>query len=194
MTVPGIFLAAGEGKRFGNGKLLSIIDGEPLVVRSLRGPLDSSLEKVIVVLGFQAELVKEAVKNSFGDNQKVAFANNPGYREGMISTFNTGLAALSGGGPGAMMLLGDMPFVSGGIIDTLIRTWDGRSFLIPEVEGRMVHPRIVPRRLFQDFLDSESMNSGKKVLEKNRKRIRTVSFGNVPEFRDVDRKDDIFSF
>lgn len=194
LTVPGIFLAAGEGKRFGDGKLQSLIDSEPLVVKSLRGPLESSLNKIIVVLGFQAEPVREAVRAAYGDHKKITFAENPGFSEGMISSFNTGLAALKRDETGAMMLLADMPFVSRETIDMLIRAWDGKSFLIPETGGKKTHPRIVPSSLFPDFTGSGSRESGKEILNKYKDLIKTVSFGEGSEFRDVDRKEDIPGF
>jgi len=188
LTVPGIFLAAGEGKRFGGGKLLFPVDGEPLVVKSLRGPLESSLDQIIVVLGFQAELVRKAVRDSFGDNPKIRYSINPGYRTGMISSFTRGLSLLNGDEAGVMMLLGDMPFVQGKTINRLIRSWDGTAFVIPEVNGEMTHPRIIPKQLYEEFQQNGSGSSGKNILEKHRSMIKIVLFANNDEFMDIDRK------
>ena len=189
--IPGIFLAAGEGKRFSSGKLLSLIDGKPLIIRSLKASVESSLEEVFVVLGHQAEIIRKTVEDYFQENGKLKFLINPDYEKGMISSLNKGLAELREGASGTVMILGDMPFVKSYTIDKLIRSWNGKEFLIPEVNGKKTHPRIIPVSVFKDFLEMEILRSGKEVLEKNRTIIKTLSFRNEKEFRDIDVKSDI---
>lgn len=189
--VPGIFLAAGEGKRFGAEKLLFPLDGEPLFIRSLRASCESSLEEIVVVLGHDAEKIEQAIREYILDLRKIKIVINPRYKEGMISSFNSGLSVLNGDEKGALMILADMPFVRSATIDKLIRSWNGRDFLIPEINGEKRHPRIIPRILFKEFLEMGSLHSGMAVLEKNRDLIKTLSFVNDKEFRDIDQLSDI---
>ncbi len=189
--VPGIFLAAGEGKRFGSGKLLSMVEGKPLIIKSLEASLESSLEEVYVVLGHEAEKIEKIIGDYFQGTGKLKILINPDYEKGMISSLNRGLLELREGTSGAVMILGDMPFIRSDTFDKLIRSWNGNDFLIPEVNGKKTHPRIIPASVFKDFLEMESFISGKEVLEKNRSIIKTVLFGNEKEFRDIDLKSDI---
>ncbi len=189
--VPGIFLAAGEGKRFGPGKLLSRVDGEPLIVKSLRASVDSTLEEIYVVIGHDADKIKKVIEIFFQSCRKIKIVVNPDYGKGMISSLNTGLSELRDGTSGVMMILGDMPFVSSDVIDRLIRSWNGSDFLIPEVNGKKTHPRIIPASIFKDFQKTESLISGKEILDKNRRIIKTVLFRDEKEFRDIDLKSDL---
>ena len=191
MLIPGIILAAGEGKRFGSEKLLAPFDGEPMIFKSLNASLGSSLEEIIVVLGHEAEKLKRVIEDYFQECRKLKFIVNPDYRDGMISSLNSGLSVLTGDIIGAMMILGDMPYVRSDTIDKLIRSWNGKDFLIPEVDGNMTHPRIIPSSLFEDFLESDLLSSGKGVLKKNRIIVKTILFRNGDQFRDIDFKSDL---
>ncbi len=188
--IPGIFLAAGEGKRFGPDKLLTPLDGEPIIVKSLKASTGSSLEEIIVVLGHESEKIKTVIEDYFRDCRKLKFIVNPDYREGMISSLNSGLSDL-GDVTGAMMILGDMPYVRSDTIDKLIRSWNGKDFLVPEVNGNMTHPRIIPSSLFEDFIESDLLSSGKEILKKNLIKVKTVLFRNGDQFRDIDLKSDL---
>lgn len=190
MMIPGIFLAAGEGKRFGSDKLLTLLDDEPIIVKSLKASIGSSLEEIIVVLGHESEKIKRVIEAYFRDCRKLKFIVNPDYREGMISSLNSGLSDL-GDVSGAMMILGDMPYVRSDTIDKLIRSWNGKDFLVPEVNGNLTHPRIIPSSLFEDFIESDLLSSGKKILKKNLIKLKTVLFRNGDQFRDIDLKSDL---
>ncbi|MEN8222756.1 MAG: nucleotidyltransferase family protein [Acidobacteriota bacterium] len=189
--VAGIFLAAGEGRRFGSGKLLSPVDGVPVIVRSLKASVESSLGEIIVVLGHEADLIEKKIREYFAGTGKLRIVINSNFKEGMISSLNCGLKELKEGTDGAMMILGDMPFVRSDTINKLIRSWNGRDFLIPEVNGKKVHPRIIPEAVFKDFQELDSLGSGKAVLEKNRNIIKTVAFRSEKEFRDIDLRSDL---
>jgi len=189
--VPGIFLAAGEGKRFGSGKLLSILDGTPLIVKSLKASVESSLEEIYVVLGHEAEKIEKSIRDYFPGNGKIKILINPDYKKGMISSFNTGLSELKDGTSGAVMILADMPFIRSETINKLIRSWNGSDLLIPEVNGKKTHPRILPASVFNDFLKIGFLVSGKEVLGKNRRKIKTVLFRDDKEFRDIDLESDL---
>jgi len=61
-TVHGILLAAGTSSRYGDAnKLLATIEGEPIVRRAARSLVQSEVEDTIVVLGHEAESVREAI-------------------------------------------------------------------------------------------------------------------------------------
>ena len=192
--LPGIFLAAGIGKRFGSQKLTYSFEYEPLLVRGLRSCIQSELNEIIIVLGYEAEKVKKVIKEYFPGNQKLRFTINNSFSEGMISSFNSGLEILDEETRGVMMILADMPFVSSSTINKLIKSWDGDEMIIPEVNGNFTHPRIIPSCLFPAFLGLEQLNSGKDILGNNRNIIKTIVFENIGEFMDIDSKSDLKKF
>lgn len=189
--LPGIFLAAGIGKRFGSQKLTYCFENEPLLVRGLRSCIRSELDEIIVVIGYEAEKVKKVIEQYFPGNQKLRITINNSFSEGMISSFNSGLEILDKNSRGVMMILADMPFVRSSTINKLIESWNGDEMIIPEVNGNFAHPRIIPSCLFPDFLGLDQLNSGKEILEKSRNKVKTVVFENSDEFKDIDSKNDL---
>ena len=192
--IPGIFLAAGLGSRFGSQKLTTLIGGEPLIVKGLRSCIRSDLIEIIVVLGYEAEKLKKLINEYFPDNKKLRTIVNNDYSKGMISSFNSGLGILDKNTKEVMMILADMPFVSSSTINKLIVSRNGEKMIIPEVNGSYTHPRIIPSCLFPAFFGLDQLNSGKDVLSKNRGRIKTVIFENGEEFMDIDSKNDLSKF
>lgn len=99
MSVAGLLLAAGEGRRFGGPKALAELDGERLVDRAVRVLRLGGCNPVVVVLG-------AAVVEVPGADQVVV---NPDWATGMGSSLRAGLAALPDGVEAAAVTLVDQP-------------------------------------------------------------------------------------
>jgi CTP:molybdopterin cytidylyltransferase MocA len=71
--IGGVVLAAGGASRFGSSKQLAELDGMPLLQHAVDAILAvPAIDPVVVVLGAQAERVREAV--DFGDALPVVCA------------------------------------------------------------------------------------------------------------------------
>lgn len=109
--VAGIVLAAGLSRRCPPGKML-LPWGDSCVVASTVGNLLSAgLDRTLVVVGHEAEQVKEALA---GLGARIVF--NPGYRQGMGTSVVAGLEAVLAdpelaGETGMLLLPGDTPFI-----------------------------------------------------------------------------------
>jgi len=57
-----IVLAAGAGSRFGGGKLVAPLAGRPLVAHAVTAAVASGIERVVVVLGADADAVESALR------------------------------------------------------------------------------------------------------------------------------------
>jgi 1L-myo-inositol 1-phosphate cytidylyltransferase len=79
-----IVLAAGNGDRFVNGtkdsKLLHPLLGQPLLLRTLTSAHEAGIESTIVVLGYQAERVRQLVERRAPVTLSISFAYNPEWR------------------------------------------------------------------------------------------------------------------
>ena len=79
----------------------------------------SSLDDVVVVTGFRGAEVAAAVAGG-----RARIVDNPEYREGNMTSFRAGFAAL----PDChayIVLLADMPGVSSDMIDQIVEVWNG---------------------------------------------------------------------
>ena len=103
MTVAGLLLAAGAGRRFGGPKALIFFAGELLVERGQRLLLEGGCDPVIVVLGAAAEQVEPHVRRHV-----VA----PDWETGMGASLRAGLTAAAAGSATAVVVaLADQPRV-----------------------------------------------------------------------------------
>ena len=60
--ISAILLAAGQSKRMsGENKLAKEIKGIPLIKHSVKNILDSSIDELIIVLGYQKEIFEELI-------------------------------------------------------------------------------------------------------------------------------------
>ena len=121
--VAAIVLAAGRSSRMGpHNKLLQPIDGSTIIARVAGAAIASGANPVIVVTGFEADRVEEAISGL-----DVTFVNNPNFDEGMSGSIKAGLSVLPARSDGAMILLGDMPDVEARDLKLLMGAFPGRE-------------------------------------------------------------------
>ena len=115
--ISSILLAAGLSKRMdGENKLTKKIQGIPLIKHSINNILASSIDELIVVLGYQ----KEIIENIVDKNKKIKFVFNKDFHSGMSSSIKIGLNHVSNNTEAFFICLGDMPMVNPGIYNQLI--------------------------------------------------------------------------
>jgi CTP:molybdopterin cytidylyltransferase MocA len=90
VTVAGLVLAAGEGRRLGRPKALLEIDGERLVDRTVRVLLEAGCTPVYVVAG--AVPLADVPSPAPGT---VCVVDNPDWSTGMGSSVRRGLASVT---------------------------------------------------------------------------------------------------
>ena len=80
--ISAILLAAGQSKRMkGENKLTKKIQGIPLINHSVKNILASSIDELIIVLGYQKEIIETLINK----NVKIKFVFNKNFENG-IST------------------------------------------------------------------------------------------------------------
>lgn len=136
MTVAGLVLAAGEGRRFGGPKALVELGGERLVDRAVWVVRDGGCEPVVVVAGAAALDVPDAI-----------VVDNPLWATGMGSSLRTGLAALPAGVDAAVIVLVDTPWIRPEAVRLLIAVHGrGAELAVATYAGERGHPVLVGRK------------------------------------------------
>ena len=189
-SVAGVLLAAGTSSRYGGpNKLLESVDGEPMVRRSARALLDADLDSVTVVLGHEADRVRDAL-TGFG----VAFVANPDYESGQASSVGRAVEHLqeAGDADAVVFALGDMPFVDSASVDALVATFEatGRSALAAGCDGQRGNPVLFAAEHFDALADASGDVGGRGVLL-GADDAAVVETGDPGVLRDVDRPDDL---
>lgn len=189
--ISGVLLAAGAGRRFGGQKLLESLEATPLVCTTVTACLGSRLEEIVVVTGTNSD-IENAVHSHYPAEPRLRYATNSDPGRGLMSSLKVGLRALSPGATAAMVIHADMPMVSARTIDQLVleHSWHG-GIVIPVCGDRELHPRVIPRGLFDEFLDLPDDARGTDVIDRYRADVTRVPFDDVREFMDIDVPNDI---
>jgi molybdenum cofactor cytidylyltransferase len=145
----------------GRPKQLLPVHGEPLIRHTLRRVLASSLDQVILVVGHEADGVRDTVA---GLPVKCVF--NPDAAAGQSTSVRAGLAALSPDVEAAVFILGDQPGVDPAVIDALVTAWrtSGAPVATPRYQDRMGNPVLFDRRVFPELAALEGDTGARPVV------------------------------
>ncbi|MEO1265887.1 MAG: nucleotidyltransferase family protein, partial [Pseudomonadota bacterium] len=124
VRIAGILLAAGASRRFGAAnKLLSKIDGAPLIRRSAEALITSqALAPLIVVVRPGADDVRAALAGL-----PVLFAVNADADEGIASSIRTGLRSIEDDARAVLIAQADMPNLTARSIAALATAFVARA-------------------------------------------------------------------
>ncbi len=186
-----VLLAAGASRRFGaDNKLLIEIDGTPLVRRVAERLVSSRVAGVMVVTGFEAERIRDALAGL-----DIHFVENPDFAEGLAASIKCGIAALPEDSDAAMIVLGDMPGTTQALLDKLIGIFEegpGEKIVFPERKGgAQGNPVIWPARYFSELLKLSGDKGAKQLISQYREAVRPVPVGDEVALGDIDTPGDL---
>lgn len=149
----GIVTAAGSARRFGGAKLLANIGGAPLLERTIRALLDGGVDRVVVVLGPEADAIRRSVP-ALGEPKVTGVVNHAPER-GMFSSIQVG--AREAAGDPLVVLPGDMPYVDPATVAALLTAYARRHAIVsPRFNGKRGHPVVIPGRYREAILRAEA--------------------------------------
>ena len=184
--ISSILLAAGLSKRMdGENKLTKKIQGIPLIKHSINNILASSIDELIVVLGYQ----KEIIENIVDKNKKIKFVFNKDFHSGMSSSIKIGLNHVSNNTEAFFICLGDMPMVNPGIYNQLIKSRDQKNIVIPVYKGQQGNPVLFDKSMKQKIMNINGDAGAKKILEMNKEKALNIEIndqGIIKDFNTID--------
>lgn len=185
--VTGIVLAAGMSTRMGRAKQTLPLGDTTLLGHVVREAERSSLDRVIVVIGADAESV--ATHTPLARAELVV---NPAYADGAATSLRVGLAAAAGGGCGAvMLLLGDLPGVDALLIDTVRDEWErSRPFAtVTRYTDGVGHPIVFSSAAVRELKQMDGDKPAWRLLQESRDRVGEARVER-PRPVDVNTRDD----
>lgn len=177
-SVAGILLAAGQSRRMGTGnKLLALIDGRPLVRLAAESALESGLSSLQAVTGHMQAEVASALSGL-----DITMIHNPDFADGMAGSIRAGILALPDDADAALILLADMPGITGEVIDRLIAAFDpakGKTIVVPTMSGKRGNPVLWDRRHFPELLRLEGDTGARHLIVANADQVAEVEIGDA---------------
>jgi molybdenum cofactor cytidylyltransferase len=185
-TVAAVVLAAGRSRRMAphNKLLLPDRTGKPMIARVVDNVLSSGARPVLVVLGHQAEAVEQILAG-----RPVRFVHAPDYAEGLSASLKAGIAAVPPESAAAVVCLGDMPLVTGRMIDRLLAAYDpteGRRIVLPTFRGKQGNPMLWDRSFFPEILAITGDSGARFLAGKHLESVAEVEMADDAVLRDFD--------
>jgi molybdenum cofactor cytidylyltransferase len=185
-AVAAIVLAAGKSTRTApyHKLLLAGAGGKPMIARVVDNVLSSLARPVLVVVGYHADAVRAALPG-----RPVSFVTAADYEAGIAASLRAGLAALPAESAAAIVCLGDMPLVTGRVLDRLIGAWnpdEGRSIVVPTHQGRAGNPILWDRRYFAEMRALTGDAGARSLLLRHAEAVSEVEIGDDAVLRDFD--------
>lgn len=167
MNIAVIILAAGNSSRMGRVKQLLPYKGLTLLEFAIQQALQSKAQKVYCVLGANAEIIKQKVKN-----QKVVFINNPNWEKGLSSSIITAithLAQLKEWPEAFLVMLADQPYVNSAYLNNLMALYyRNKNKIIASAYGNINGvPAIFSANYSKTLLKLKGDKGAKALLNKN---------------------------
>jgi|TARA_B100000315_G_scaffold71286_1_gene64983 molybdenum cofactor cytidylyltransferase len=166
--ISAILLTAGQSKRMcGENKLTKKIQGIPLIKHSVENILSSSIDELIVVVGYQKEIIEKLIDK----NVKIKFVFNKNFESGMASSIKTGLNHLSDDTEAFFICLGDMPMVNKDVFNLLIKSKNNKEIIVPTYNGKQGNPVLFSKSMKKQIMTIEGDAGAKKILQLNKDKI-----------------------
>lgn len=184
--IVGLLLAAGGASRFGSQKLVALAGGVPLVRRAAQ-TLGSATDVVVVVVGNESRLVRDALS---GLPAEIIENNN--WQTGMASSVVAGVQAVPGEASALVVMLGDQPGVDVAVVHRAIEAWRAteKPIVVTQYSDGRGHPVLFARELFSELLTLEGDRGARSLIERSPDRVAVIEVdGPMPH--DVDTREDL---
>ena len=185
-SVAGIVLAAGRSSRMAPHNKLLIADrsGRSMVARVADNLLSAQLRPVLIVTGHHGE---EVVRSLAG--RPVRIVSAPDYAAGLSASLRAGLAAVPPECPAVLVCLGDMPLVTGRMMQRLLDAYDpneDRTIVAPTCRGAVGNPVLWDRRFFPEIMALQGDSGARRLMERHMASVALVDIGDDAVLRDFD--------
>jgi molybdenum cofactor cytidylyltransferase len=186
--VSAIVLAAGESGRMGSTKALLRVGGKTFI-RHIVDVLNSSeVDKVVVVLGANAEEVKKELAGL-----DVTVAINQNYSAGQLSSVLKGIETVEPFSPDGILLHPvDNPMVSTEVIDALVKKFSEAScpVALPIYKGKRGHPVLFSAKLFGELKSAPPDIGARSVVWSHAAEVVEVETKDEGIICDIDTRED----
>jgi molybdenum cofactor cytidylyltransferase len=183
-SVAAVILAAGLSTRMGQAKQLLPLGTATVLETTLANVRRSVAVEVVLVTGAAADRIRHQ------DGIQTVF--NANYEQGMATSLQAGISALSAKTTGALIVLGDQPFVQPATLDQLITRHQhaAEAILIPTWQGTRGNPVLIPRSLFSEVMQLQGDTGCRALFNRHPALLENVEVEDEGILLDIDSQDD----
>ena len=192
MTLVGLLLAAGAGRRMGRPKaLLRDRSGVPFLDRVIGSLLEGGCERVTVVVGAAADEAMSMLEEAgWVEDPAVGVVMAEDWQEGMGASLRAGLRTLDSG-EAALVTLVDLPDVDETVVRRIAAAGSGPDALVRATyDGRPGHPVLIGRNHWPGVLSTARDDQGAREYLAAHEHV-ACECGDLATGRDVDEPGDL---
>lgn len=183
--IAAVVLSAGESSRMGRPKALLPIDGQTFIEKIAAALKQAGLEKIIVVLGYNAEAMRQKIAHL-----PVTILVNSDYQKGQLASLQVALRHLLADEScrGVLVHLVDHPYINADLVKLLMERFEnsGKSIVVPRFNGKRGHPVFFARSLFDELLNAPMDQGAKAVVNAHREETLEVDTAHEGITVDID--------
>jgi molybdenum cofactor cytidylyltransferase len=189
--IAGIILAAGEGKRIGQHKLMLPLGTKTVIDWVLEAVVKSKLGKIILVVQpDDNKITKRGTKYKY----RVTVVSNPDYKDGMSTSLQKALVELDNQKniDGFCVMLGDQPFINSNIINLLIKAFQkgNKEIIVPYYQGKSGNPVLFDIAWKEDFMKITGDMGGRLLIRAYPDKVKKVAMKDNAILFDIDKEED----
>lgn len=193
LNIIGVYLAAGQSKRFFGDKLTESINNQPLGSIALKKALQSNLTETIVV-------TKEknlSWLNPFLENgicsQIICHKSIYGQAESLKCGIHH---AQQINANAVVIMLADQPFITTELINQIIINYETKPnslFIAPKYQEEVFPPILIAEKMFSLLNHLTGDHGAKQLLLKHKNQGRFINFSEESYFIDLDTRADFLT-
>jgi len=183
-----VILAAGKSTRMKDNKLLLKSNSETLIEHVVKAATRSSADEVVVVLGHEAEKIKERLARL-----KCKLVTNQDYMKGQSESVKVGLKAVSRDADAVMILPADVALIDAQTINKIADEYrkSKMSIVIASHQKQSGHPILLDRQLFPEISQIDEGTLGlKAVINRHKAQIKYLEVGTEKALIDIDTQEE----
>ncbi|WP_341328723.1 nucleotidyltransferase family protein [Methylotuvimicrobium sp. KM2] len=180
-----VILAAGASRRLGSPKQLLEWRGRTLLGNTIENARSLLNERVIVILGSQAQTIQEKI-----DLSGVVAVVNPDWQTGIASSIRAGIDSLPVNADGVLMLLSDQPLVGYRAMQNLLAQWriEPSCIAVSQYHDTVGVPALFPSAFFGALRSLRGDRGAKSLLLQFEDKLQKIP---LPEAElDIDTRED----
>lgn len=193
-----LLLAAGQSRRFGSQKLMyplkmdSQRESKPMLGWTIEGIRHVTDQLIVVADADQNDVVGFLLESD------VSYVLNTRAAEGIGRSLATGIKQILDTWDGAMIALGDMPFIQPESYQTLLAASLPNAIVVPEVElasGQIKrgNPVVFGRDFFDELALLDEDKGGRDIIQNHQSSVISVRLKDSGLLQDIDQPDDLMN-
>jgi molybdenum cofactor cytidylyltransferase len=182
-----IILAAGESKRMHQPKMLLPFGNKTIIEKVIGNVISSGIKRVIVVLGSDKDNILKVTKK-----MPVMNCYNKNYRQGMLSSVQSGFRQLDDTCRAVLVFLGDQPGIGPDVINSLTDAFrkSGKGMIMPVFNNERGHPLLFDSKYRDEITGLDPSETLKDLVHKFSDDVLEVEVKTESVLKDIDTKDD----